>query len=71
MPIMDGLTCSKQIRRLEKEGSMKGRILIVGTTANAREAQIRIAMEAGMDDVVTKPFTVPELLERIDKLLSG
>ena len=48
MPVMDGIACSKRIRELEREGSMTGRLLIVGTTANARDAQIKAAMDAGM-----------------------
>lgn len=48
MPVMDGIACSKRIRELERDGSMEGRLLIVGTTANAREAQIKVAMDAGM-----------------------
>lgn len=48
MPVMDGIACSKRIRELERDGSMEGRLLILGTTANAREAQIKVAMDAGM-----------------------
>lgn len=68
---MDGIACSKRIRELERDGSMEGRLLIVGTTANAREAQIKVAMDAGMDDVVMKPFTVPDLMKRIVTLVDG
>ena len=48
MPVMDGVTCSRRIRELEKGGKLRGRVPIIGTTANARQAQIRIALDAGM-----------------------
>ena len=48
MPVMDGITCSKKIREFEKEGKLSEGLLIVGTTANAREAQINVALDAGM-----------------------
>ncbi|KAK3049078.1 hypothetical protein LTS18_012826 [Coniosporium uncinatum] len=61
----------------EEEGRGKGvaaqerrRLPVIGVTANARPQQIAEAMEAGMDDVVSKPFRVPELLERIEGLFA-
>ena len=48
MPVMDGVTSSRRIRELEQEGKLRGRVPIIGTTANARQAQIRIALDAGM-----------------------
>lgn len=48
MPVMDGLTCTKEIRRLEKEGKFSRHIPIIAVTANARGEQIKTAMEAGM-----------------------
>ncbi|KAK3065243.1 hypothetical protein LTS18_004874 [Coniosporium uncinatum] len=47
----------------------RSRLPVIGVTANARPQQIAEAMEAGMDDVVCKPFRVPELLGRIETLL--
>lgn len=70
---MDGLTCTRKIRELQKTGEIKSHIPIVGVTANARAEQITAAKEAGMDTVVTKPFRMLELipeLERIRKLHS-
>ncbi|TID19431.1 hypothetical protein E2P81_ATG06601 [Venturia nashicola] len=69
MPVMDGVTCVKRIRELQGDGSLCAHIPIIGTTANARATQIDEAIAAGMDDVVSKPFRVPELMARIDTLL--
>ncbi|KAF7198208.1 putative histidine kinase 1 [Pseudocercospora fuligena] len=69
MPVMDGLTCTRKIRELEKECQIIRRLDIIGTTANVRQEQQDKAMEAGMDSVMSKPFTVGELLQRIRETL--
>jgi CheY-like chemotaxis protein len=65
MPEMDGLTCCKKIREMEKSGELNAHVPILGVTANVRSEQISIAKENGMDDILPKPFRVPELLEKI------
>ncbi|EGX53941.1 hypothetical protein AOL_s00004g600 [Orbilia oligospora ATCC 24927] len=70
MPVMDGLTCSKQIRELQAEGSILGHIPIVAVTANARQAQIDRMFAAGMDDVVSKPYRIKELIPKLHSVVS-
>ena len=65
MPIMNGLTAVAKIRELEKDGLLNGRVPVIGVTANVRPQQVETAMQAGMDDVVGKPFRVAELLARM------
>lgn len=69
MPIMDGLTCSKEIRKLEAEGKIRsaygGGIDIIAVTANTRKEQIEQALRAGINDVLPKPFMVPELMSML------
>jgi len=66
MPIQDGLTCTRNIRELERAGKIVGgRIPIIAVSANARMEQILEAKEAGCDDVLVKPYRMPELLERM------
>jgi CheY-like chemotaxis protein len=48
MPVMDGLTCTRKIRDLEREGILKWHVPIIAVTANARNEQINTAREAGM-----------------------
>ena len=48
MPEMDGLTCTREIRKLEKTGELKCHVPIIGTTANARAEQLELVLEAGM-----------------------
>lgn len=68
MPIMDGLTCARNVRELEVRGSLFGHIPIVAVTANARAEQQAAALEAGMDSVVTKPFRMLELLPELERV---
>ena len=70
MPIMDGLTCARRIRELETEGLVKSHVPIIAVTANARMEQIQSALGSGMDDVVSKPFRVPELTPKIEQLVA-
>ncbi|TIA69380.1 hypothetical protein D6C83_01394 [Aureobasidium pullulans] len=65
MPIMDGLTCARRIRELEQKHEIVRHVPIIGITANARVEQIAACIEAGMDEVVTKPFRVMDLLPRM------
>ncbi|CAP67829.1 uncharacterized protein PODANS_1_17090 [Podospora anserina S mat+] len=66
MPVQDGLTCTRHIRELERKGMIKGgRIPIIAVSANARMEQILEAKEAGCDDVLVKPYRMPELLEKM------
>lgn len=48
MPIMDGLTATKEIRKLQAEGTIKGHVPIIAVSANARSEQIATASAAGM-----------------------
>ncbi|KAH0356374.1 histidine kinase, partial [Aureobasidium melanogenum] len=70
MPIMDGLTCTRKIREFEKEGKFVRHVPVIAVTANARNEQIETAMSAGMDDVMPKPFRIPELIPKIEELMS-
>ncbi|SCZ97964.1 BZ3500_MvSof-1268-A1-R1_Chr7-3g09652 [Microbotryum saponariae] len=64
MPVMDGLGATRAIRAVEERDKSR-KMRIVGLTGNAREAQIKMGLQAGMDDVVTKPYKVPDLMKRI------
>ncbi|KAB5547100.1 hypothetical protein GE09DRAFT_1204824 [Coniochaeta sp. 2T2.1] len=67
MPIQDGLTCTRHIREMEREGKIKGgRIPIIAVSANARAEQVAEAREAGCDGVLVKPFRMHELIAKMD-----
>jgi len=59
MPVLDGLSATRLIR--EKERSVGGHVPIVGVSASVLFEEVRACHDAGMDDVLSKPFTVGEL----------
>lgn len=71
MPVMDGLTCSRRIRQLEKSGDILGHVPIIAVSANARSEQMAQAREAGIDDAIAKPFRIPELVLKIEALITS
>jgi len=68
MPYLSGNAATKAIRELEKDGGVK-QMPILGVSANVREEQKREMLEAGMNDVIMKPFRVEELVGKIKGLL--
>ncbi|KAL5119046.1 hypothetical protein ACEQ8H_002970 [Pleosporales sp. CAS-2024a] len=68
MPIKDGNAATQEIRKLQEEGKA-GYSHILGVSANVREAQTKSMREAGMDDVISKPFKVEDLLKRIRSII--
>lgn len=69
MPNMDGLTCVREIRRMEAAGEISGHVPVIAVTANVREQQVATARQSGMDDVLSKPFRIPDLLKKVETLL--
>lgn len=65
MPIMDGMTCARTLRSMQLSGEIVSHIPVIAVTANAREEQIKNTLEAGIDDVVSKPFRIPELVPKM------
>lgn len=63
MPEMDGLTLAKEIRRTKPE------IPIIFLTAKNQKEDIIEGFKSGADDYVTKPFSMEELLYRIEAIL--
>ncbi|KAL8717150.1 MAG: hypothetical protein Q9225_005579, partial [Loekoesia sp. 1 TL-2023] len=48
MPVMDGLTCAREIRKAQQSGEIVRHVPIIAVTANARSEQIETALAAGM-----------------------
>jgi len=68
MPVMDGLTAAKTIREMQRSGELRGHVPILSVSANARPEQTSMAIAAGMDDSISKPFRIADLTPKIDRL---
>jgi PAS domain S-box-containing protein len=64
MPEMDGLTATRQICQMEL-GERRPRIIAM--TANAMLGDRELCLEAGMDDYISKPILVQELVQALSK----
>lgn len=63
MPIKDGFSLAKDIRALNQ------RVPIIFLTAKTMKEDVLRGFEMGADDYITKPFSLDELLARIDAVL--
>ena len=59
MPVLDGVTATRQIRAMERQDAKT--IPILALTANDFEEDIRQTREAGMNDHLTKPFDMEKI----------
>ena len=67
MPVMDGLTATREIRALEaREG--RPRTPVVMLTANALAEHVAAARAAGADRHLAKPFDAADLIETVLQL---
>jgi len=63
MPIKDGITLAKEIRKINET------VPIIFLTAKSMKEDTLQGFEAGGDDYITKPFSMEELLARINAIL--
>ena len=63
LPQMDGFEVCRQIRAKDED------IPIIMLTAKAQEVDKVVGLKLGADDYITKPFSVRELLARIEAVL--
>ncbi|MCM1251605.1 MAG: ATP-binding protein [Clostridium sp.] len=65
MPVMDGCTASKNIRKLDRTDAKS--VLIYACTANMFQEDREQALASGMNDFLTKPIDVNVLLKKLRK----
>jgi len=63
MPVKDGFTLAKEIRKLDRD------IPIIFLTAKSMKEDVFEGFSVGADDYITKPFSMEELLYRIQAIL--
>ena len=67
MPKMDGYEAAKRIRAMEDQ--KKAEIPIIAVTANAFEEDRKIALEAGMNGHLAKPYDINAIMQTLSELL--
>lgn len=65
MPVMDGITMIREIRRLNKE------VPIITLTTEAEEAMKQKGRDAGADGWIVKPFRPAQFLDIIKQILES
>jgi DNA-binding response OmpR family regulator len=63
MPIKDGITLAKEVRMIDPE------IPIIFLTAKSMKEDVLEGFSVGADDYMTKPFSMEELIYRIEAIL--
>jgi DNA-binding response OmpR family regulator len=66
MPELDGIAVLKQL----KADALMGSIPVLIVSARAQEEDILAALASGANDYITKPFSLRELVARVDRALS-
>ena len=67
MPVMDGYEAARLIRALAD--TEKAQIPIIAVTANAFEEDRQLAMEAGMNGHLAKPYDIDAIMKTLSELL--
>ena len=70
MPVMDGLTATREIRALEAERGLKPTPVLM-LTANAMAEHVEAGRMAGADGHLTKPITLTALFDAIAAAVDG
>jgi CheY-like chemotaxis protein/HPt (histidine-containing phosphotransfer) domain-containing protein len=69
MPEMDGYATTKMIRDIESDQAVEKYIPIIALSANVMDDADKQCFTAGMDDYLSKPIIIPEIVEILQKWL--
>ncbi|MBE5924270.1 MAG: response regulator [Lachnospiraceae bacterium] len=67
MPVMNGYEATKRIRKLKRKDTKK--IPIIALSANARNEDMKMSVECGMNTHISKPFNAEELVGTLNKYI--
>lgn len=67
MPEMDGIEVTRMIRKYEKSHPEKRRTCIIALTANILNKSADYCLKEGMDDFISKPFKIENVIDKIEK----
>lgn len=65
MPEMDGIEVTRMIRKYEADNPEKARTRIIALTANILGQSADYCLAEGMDDYISKPFKIEDILAKI------
>jgi PAS domain S-box-containing protein len=68
MPVMNGYEATQEIRRQEQDATRH--LPIIALTGHASSEDEQKCRQSGMDEVITKPITLPTLRAKLDRLLT-
>jgi len=68
MPIMDGCEAARRIRASEKMSASPKRVFIIAITGAAEADDRTAALDAGMDEFLTKPLDIPLLAQVFERI---
>lgn len=66
MPVMDGFQTSQMIRAHEKKNNPGHSLPIIALTAHSLNDVNQKCFDAGMDDFLAKPISLPQLVDKIE-----
>jgi CheY-like chemotaxis protein len=66
MPLMDGFEAARRVRSLWS-GREASRPRMIAMTSSASQTDRDLSLEAGMDDYISKPFSVDTLREALER----
>lgn len=69
MPVMDGVTATHEIRKLDRPDAQT--IPIIALTANAFEEDVQQCLQAGMNAHLSKPVDINVLASTLGRLIAG
>jgi CheY-like chemotaxis protein len=67
MPLMDGITCTKEIRKMEENEDPRDFIPVIAMTANLLQDTPVVCKEAGFSDFLSKPTRKADLIAIVKK----
>ena len=65
MPVMGGLEATRQIRHLDRQDIKD--LPIIAMSANAFAEDVRLSLEAGMNEHIAKPIEIDKLYDIMGK----
>jgi signal transduction histidine kinase len=71
MPVMDGIEATRRYREIERLEGLGRHLPIICSSANSAGEVEDLALSAGLDSFLPKPFTTATLLSVVEKVISG